>query len=68
MTQKERMMQYLKDEYGIETEEQFKAAYKAMEPINIGLFTMKGCVNNERGNQKSNQRSRAANRLQCAGF
>lgn len=55
MSQKERILQYLKDEYGIETEEQFRAAYKAMKPINVGLFTMKGCVDNERGNQKGNQ-------------
>lgn len=55
MSQKERLLQYLKDEYGIESEAQFKAAYKTIEPINIGLFTMKGCVNNERGNQKGNQ-------------
>ena len=55
MSQKERLLQYLKDEYGIESEAQFKAAYKAMKPINVGLFTMKGCVDNERGNQKGNQ-------------
>lgn len=55
MSQKERLLQYLKEEYGIETEEQFKAAYKAMKPINVGLFTMKGCGDNERGNQKGNQ-------------
>ena len=55
MSTKERILQYLKDEYGIESEADFRAAYKAMAPINVGLFTMKGCVDNERGNQKSNQ-------------
>ena len=55
MNHKERILRYLKEEYGIESEAEFREAYKAMEPINIGLFRMKGCVDNERGNQKSNQ-------------
>lgn len=34
----ERMKQYLKEEYGIETDEQLEAALRKAKPINIGMF------------------------------
>ena len=37
----ERMKLYLKEEYGIETEEQLEAAFRKMKPINIGMFVSK---------------------------
>lgn len=41
MTAVERMKQFLKDEYGIETAEELDAAVKQMKPINIGIFVTK---------------------------
>jgi hypothetical protein len=41
MSAVERMKQYLKEEYGIETAEQLEAALRKMKPINIGMFVSK---------------------------
>lgn len=37
----ELMMQFLKDEYGIENAEQLDAAMKRIKPIDIGVFVTK---------------------------
>lgn len=41
MTQVERMRQYLKEEFGIENDEQLEAALRKSKPINIGVFVSK---------------------------
>lgn len=38
MTAVERMRIYLKEEFGIENDEQLNAALKKSKPINIGVF------------------------------
>lgn len=34
----ERILEYLKEEFGIQTMEEFEAEYQKMEEIDIGLF------------------------------
>lgn len=36
---KERLKKALKEEFGIETEEDFKKAMKEFEPVDLGIFT-----------------------------